>query len=86
MGSPWILVKGENLLVREVSASLLLLALLMDQGQTNKSPNSIQQNRIRRLQLRISLGEQNQRDCEYIPHWILLELSANTLFAVTRRA
>ncbi len=34
--SPWCLVKGENLMVREVSSSfLLLLALLEDQGQTN---------------------------------------------------
>jgi hypothetical protein len=51
-----------------------------------ESPNSIQQNRIRRPQLRISSGERNQRDCEYIPHWILLRLSADTLFAATRRA
>jgi hypothetical protein len=36
--SPWILVKSKNLLVREVSFSLLLLALLEDQGQTNNSP------------------------------------------------
>jgi hypothetical protein len=32
---PWFLVKGENLLVREVRVRLLLLALLEDQGQTN---------------------------------------------------
>jgi hypothetical protein len=34
--SPWLLVKGKNLLVREVSVRLLLLTLLEDQGQTNK--------------------------------------------------
>ncbi len=34
--SPWFLVKGKNLLVREVSIRLLLLALLEDQGQTNR--------------------------------------------------
>jgi hypothetical protein len=51
-----------------------------------ESPNSIQQNRIRRPQLRISSGERNQRDCEYIPHRILLGLSADTLFAATRCA
>jgi hypothetical protein len=33
---PWFLVKGENLLVREVSVRLPLLALLEDQGQTNR--------------------------------------------------
>jgi hypothetical protein len=33
--SPRFLVKGKNLLVREVNISLLLLALLEDQGQTN---------------------------------------------------
>jgi hypothetical protein len=38
MESPWFLVKGKNLLVREVSARLLLLALLEDQGQTNNTP------------------------------------------------
>jgi hypothetical protein len=34
---PWFLVKGKNLLVREVSVRLLLLALLEDQEQTNKA-------------------------------------------------
>ncbi len=50
-----------------------------------ESPNSIQQNRIRRPQLRISSGGRNQRDCEYIPHRILLKLSADTLFAAIQR-
>jgi hypothetical protein len=39
--SPWFLAKGENLPVREVSVRFLLLALLEDQGQTNRcSANS----------------------------------------------
>ncbi len=38
--SPWFLVKGKNILVREVSIRLLLLALLEDQGQTNRGGNA----------------------------------------------
>ncbi len=33
--SIWFLLKGKNLLVREVCVRLLLHALLEDQGQTN---------------------------------------------------
>ncbi len=52
----------------------------------SESPNSIQQNRLRGPPRHSSSGERNQRDCEYIPHRILLGLSGDTLFAATRRA
>jgi hypothetical protein len=44
---PWFLVKGGNLLVREVSVRLLLLALLEDQGQPNKTPRFLSKFTIR---------------------------------------